>query len=178
MTWLNTMTTLLALLAACCCVVPCFPVPKLSCTAMHRAVPCCKLCSGAIACYASSSRASYSKRHSFELYCTWLCCHAAYQISSNNTSFRSCNQCSTFVDQLKCLHSIVYLQRHVGWHAWHLLEGVLHSIIDIHNQQHLDLAEDCCLRVITPTLYVSCRSVQNTKVQNSITMLRGSLVVG
>lgn len=73
---------------------------------------------------------------------------------------------------------MVYLQRHVGWHAWHLLEGVLHSIVDIHNQQHLDLADCCCLQLTSPTLYVSCRSSQDINVQNSIAMLRDVLVVG
>ena len=88
----------------------------------------------------SSSRASDSKRHCVRLDCTELCCHGACQIRSTSMSFGMSEQYATFVDQLKCLHGIVYLERHVGWHAWHLLEGVLHSIIDVHNQQHFDLA--------------------------------------
>ena len=43
----------------------------------------------------------------------------------------------------------MYLQRHVGWHAGHLLEGALRSIIDIHNQQQLDQAEVFGLQLAT-----------------------------
>lgn len=126
----------------------------------------------------SSSRASYGKQHCFDLHCTGLGCHGACQISSKTTIFGTFKECTTFIDQLKCLHSIVYLQRHVGWHAWHLLEGVLHSIIHIHNQQYLDLTERCCLQLTIPILYVSCRSSQDMyEINHNAAWLAGGRMI-
>ena len=58
----------------------------------------------------------------------------------------------TFVNQLKCLDSIVYLQVKMQWHARQLLESVLRIIINVNNQQQTDEAACGGLLLISPDL--------------------------